>query len=105
MKTPFQPSPRTTTHPGSHRRRRTELVPLGPRPLRHWPMTSITIAAVLVADLLAEGERMPVYVHVIEHPEARVLVDTGMTQLHPAVADLDPRLYPLSTQDSTLHAS
>src|SRR5215213_246902 len=53
---------------------------------------------VLVAELLAEGERMPVYVHVIDHPDARVLVDTGMTQLHPAVADMDPRLIPLSTQ-------
>ena len=41
---------------------------------------------------------MPVYVHVIDHPEARVLVDTGMTQLHPAVADMDPRLFPLSAQ-------
>ncbi len=30
---------------------------------------------------------------------ARVLVDTGMTELHPAVADLDPRLSPLSKQD------
>ena len=30
---------------------------------------------------------------------ARVLVDTGMTELHPAVADLDPRLRPLSKQD------
>jgi N-acyl homoserine lactone hydrolase len=51
-----------------------------------------------VADLLAEGERMPVYVHVIDHPDARVLVDTGLTQLHPAVADMDPRLTPLSAQ-------
>jgi N-acyl homoserine lactone hydrolase len=51
-----------------------------------------------VAELLAEGERMPVYVHVIDHPDARVLVDTGMTQLHPAVADMDPRLIPLSAQ-------
>jgi N-acyl homoserine lactone hydrolase len=58
--------------------------------------TSIT--PVLVAELLAEGERMPVYVHVIDHPEARVLVDTGMTQLHPAVADMDPRLVPLDAQ-------
>ena len=58
--------------------------------------TSITITPVRVADLLAEGERMPVYVHVIDHPDARVLVDTGMTELHPAVADLDPRLRPLS---------
>ncbi len=40
----------------------------------------------------------PVYVHVIDHPDARVLVDTGMTQLHPAVADMDPRLVPLSAQ-------
>ena len=29
---------------------------------------SITITPVFVADLLAEGERMPVYVHVIDHP-------------------------------------
>ena len=27
----------------------------------------ITITPVRVADLLAEGERMPVYVHVIDH--------------------------------------
>ncbi len=62
----------------------------------------ITITPVRVADLLAEGERMPVYVHVIDHPDARVLVDTGMTELHPAVADLDPRLRPLSKQDFDL---
>ena len=63
---------------------------------------SISITPVRVADLLAEGERMPVYVHVIDHPDARVLVDTGMTELHPAVADLDPRLHPLSEQDFDL---
>src|SRR5262245_12699938 len=63
---------------------------------------SITIAPVRVADLLAEGERMPVYVHVIDHPDARVLVDTGIKELHPAVADLDPRLHPLSKQDFDL---
>ncbi len=45
---------------------------------------------------------MPVHVHVIDHPDARVLVDTGMTELHPAVADLDPRLRPLSKQDFDL---
>jgi N-acyl homoserine lactone hydrolase len=55
-----------------------------------------------VAELLVEGERWPVYVHVIEHPDARVLVDTGMTELHPAVADLDPLLKPLSEQDFDL---
>ena len=58
----------------------------------------IRITAVRVAELLAEGEPMPVYVHVIDHPEARVLVDTGMTQVHPAVADMDPRIYPLNEQ-------
>jgi N-acyl homoserine lactone hydrolase len=26
-----------------------------------------TVTPVLVADLLAEGERMPLYVHVIDH--------------------------------------
>src|SRR6476619_1628458 len=65
---------------------------------------SITVRPVHVADLVAEGELMPVYVHVIDHPDARVLVDTGMTELHPAVADMDPRLRPLSTQDFDLAA-
>lgn len=45
---------------------------------------------------------MPVHVHVIEHPQARVLVDTGLTELHPAVADMDPRIRPLSEQDLDL---
>jgi N-acyl homoserine lactone hydrolase len=62
----------------------------------------VPITAVLVADLLAGDERMPVYIHVIDHPDARVLVDTGMTELHPAVDDLDPRLYPLSDTDLDL---
>jgi N-acyl homoserine lactone hydrolase len=61
-----------------------------------------TISPVLVAELLVEGGRMPVYVHVIDHPDGRVLVDTGMTALHPAVADMDPRLVPLSEQDVDL---
>ena len=63
---------------------------------------SITVTPIRVADLLAEGERMPVYVHVIDHPDGRVLVDTGMTELHPLVADMDPRLRPLSEQDFDL---
>jgi N-acyl homoserine lactone hydrolase len=63
---------------------------------------TVTITPVRVADLLAEDARMPVYVHVIDHPDARVLVDTGLTELHPAVADLDPRIRPLSTQDLDL---
>ena len=59
----------------------------------------ITITPVHVADLLAEGELIPVYAHVINHPDARVLVDTGMTELHPAVTDMDPRLTPLNKQE------
>ena len=63
---------------------------------------SPTVSSVLVAELLVEGERLPVYAHVIDHADARVLVDTGMTELHPAVADMDPRLVPLSEQDLDL---
>ena len=65
-------------------------------------LSAITITPVFVADLLAEDERLPVYVHVIDHPDARVLVDTGLTELHPLVADMDPRLKPLSEQDVDL---
>jgi N-acyl homoserine lactone hydrolase len=61
-------------------------------------VTRATVTPVLVGDLLAEDERMPVYVHVVDHPDGRVLVDTGMTELHPAVADMDPRLTPLPAQ-------
>ncbi|GAB3067088.1 N-acyl homoserine lactonase family protein [Pedococcus soli] len=58
----------------------------------------VTVTPVLAAELLADDGRMPVYVHVIDHPEGRVLVDTGMTRLHPAVADMDPRVFPLDSQ-------
>ncbi len=64
----------------------------------------ITITPILVADLHVEGERMPVYVHVIDHPDGRVLVDTGMTELHPLLADMDPHLWPLNEQDVDLAA-
>jgi N-acyl homoserine lactone hydrolase len=63
---------------------------------------TITITPIRVADLLAEDERMPLYVHVIDHPDARVLVDTGMSELHPAVADMDPRITPLNELDLDL---
>jgi len=39
---------------------------------------------------------MPVNVHLIDHPDGRILVDTGMTELHDAVADMDPILTPLT---------
>ncbi|MDL9981469.1 MBL fold metallo-hydrolase [Microbacterium sp. ASV49] len=57
---------------------------------------NITVTPVLVGELRAAGDGMPVYVHVIDHPEGRVLVDTGLTELHPAVADLDPHLRPVA---------
>ena len=63
---------------------------------------SITVTPVHVGDLVAEGELMPVMVHVIDHPAGRVLVDTGLTELHEAVADMDPRLFPLDRQDFDL---
>jgi N-acyl homoserine lactone hydrolase len=56
------------------------------------------ITPLLVAELLVEGGRRPVYVHVVDHPDARVLVDTGMTEVRPEVLDMDPRLVPLSEQ-------
>lgn len=62
----------------------------------------ITVTPVLVADLLAAGERMPVCVHVVDHPGARVLVDTGLTAPHPAVADMDPRIRPVDETDAQL---
>jgi N-acyl homoserine lactone hydrolase len=59
----------------------------------------VQVVPIQVAELLvAEGERLPVLVHVLDHPDGRILVDTGMTELHPAVADMDPRLTPLSEQ-------
>ncbi|WP_460446210.1 MBL fold metallo-hydrolase [Angustibacter aerolatus] len=42
---------------------------------------------------------MPVCVHLLERDGVRVLVDTGLTQLHPAVADMDPRLVPWTGAD------
>jgi N-acyl homoserine lactone hydrolase len=57
----------------------------------------IAITPLHVGDLL--GVEMPIYVHLIDHPGGRVLVDTGLTRLHPAVADLDPRIFPLNEQN------
>ena len=62
----------------------------------------VTITPLWIADLLAEGERIPVCMHLIDHPDARVLVDTGLTHLHPAAADLDPRLRPWEELDLDL---
>ena len=63
---------------------------------------TITVTPVLVAQLLVENGRMPVCVHLIDHPDGRVLVDTGFTEVHPAVADFEPVLTPLHEQDLDL---
>jgi N-acyl homoserine lactone hydrolase len=62
----------------------------------------VTVTPIFVADLHIEGERMPIYVHLVDHPDGRVLVDTGMTELHPLLADMEPRLRPLHEQDLDL---
>jgi N-acyl homoserine lactone hydrolase len=64
--------------------------------------TPITVTPFRVADLLAEDARMPLNVHVIDHPDARILVDTGLTEVHPLVEDMDPRIQPLTEQDLDL---
>jgi N-acyl homoserine lactone hydrolase len=41
------------------------------------------VRAIRYGDVLVEGERWPNSIHVIEHPEGRVLVDTGMIDSTP----------------------
>lgn len=65
-------------------------------------MIKVTVTPHLVADLLAGDERMPVNVHVIDHPHARILVDTGVRELHPAAADMEPRLYPFDIDPDSI---
>ena len=59
-------------------------------------MTEIAVTPVHTADLFVEGEVMPVLGYLIEHPQGRVLVDTGLLETHAAAADLDPRPRPLA---------
>ena len=41
------------------------------------------VRAIQYGDVLVEGERWPNSIHVVEHPEGRVLVDTGMIDSTP----------------------
>jgi N-acyl homoserine lactone hydrolase len=53
------------------------------------------VRPVHVADVLVEGEPWPGYLHVIEHPGGRILVDTGMIDSTPELdADWHPTIYP-----------
>jgi N-acyl homoserine lactone hydrolase len=54
----------------------------------------LVINAHLAAELLVEGERMPVFVWTIDHPEGRVLVDTGMIDSRPEFDDMSPTPHP-----------
>ena len=48
------------------------------------------IRAHLAAELLVEGERLPVFVWTIDHPAGLVLVDTGMIDSRPEIEDMSP---------------
>ena len=52
------------------------------------------IKAHLAADLIAEGEEMPVFVWTIDHPAGRVLVDTGLIDSRPEIDDMSPTPHP-----------
>jgi N-acyl homoserine lactone hydrolase len=54
----------------------------------------LVINAHLATELLVEGERMPVFVWTIDHPEGRVLVDTGMIDSRPEFDDMSPTPHP-----------
>ena len=46
-------------------------------------------------DVLVEGERRPGYIHVVEHPQGRVLVDTGLIDSTPELdEEWSPRFDP-----------
>jgi N-acyl homoserine lactone hydrolase len=53
------------------------------------------VRPVHASDVLVEGKRLPGYLHVIEHPDGRILVDTGMIDSTPALdEDWHPTVYP-----------
>jgi N-acyl homoserine lactone hydrolase len=53
------------------------------------------VRPVHVADVIVEGEPWPGYLHVIEHPDGRLLVDTGMIDSTPELDDeWRPTIYP-----------
>jgi len=52
------------------------------------------IRAHLGAELLVEGETMPVYVWTIDHAAGLVLVDTGLIDTRPEIEDMTPTPHP-----------
>jgi N-acyl homoserine lactone hydrolase len=57
-------------------------------------MRPLHVRAHLAAELLVEGERMPVFVWTIDHPAGLVLVDTGMIDSRHEVDDMNPTPHP-----------
>src|SRR5262245_5740820 len=55
---------------------------------------SPAINAHLAADLIADGEQLPVFVWTIDHPAGRVLVDTGLIDSRPEIEDMSPTPHP-----------
>lgn len=53
------------------------------------------VQAIRYGDVLVEGERWPGYIHVVEHPQGRVLVDTGLIDSTPELdREWSPRFDP-----------
>ena len=53
------------------------------------------VRAIQYGDVLVEGERWPCFLHVIEHPQGRVLVDTGLVESTPELdEEFSPRFDP-----------
>jgi N-acyl homoserine lactone hydrolase len=53
------------------------------------------IRAIRYGDVLVEGERWPGFIHVVEHPQGRVLVDTGLIDSTPELDEQwSPRFDP-----------
>ena len=51
--------------------------------------------AIRYGDVLVDGERWPGFLHVIQHPQGRVLVDTGLIDSTPALdEEWSPRFDP-----------
>jgi N-acyl homoserine lactone hydrolase len=53
------------------------------------------VRPVHASDVLLDGARVPGHLHVIEHPDGRILVDTGMIDSTPELdEEWGPTIYP-----------
>ena len=58
-------------------------------------MRPADVRAIRYGDVLVEGRRWPGFLHVVEHPQGRVLVDTGLIDSTPELdAQWSPRFDP-----------